>query len=910
MSVTSYNTPADGAKFTSGDSVAFSITTTANGNISLYCDTAADPATVIHTWSKGNVNQETLTYSKVFSTTGTYYWDVHGSYVTNPPSPRSFTVYAVAPKTTTPTPTNNSTQRPLNQQLTFVRPSGAVKADVWLKAGSGAWNKIASVTTALTVNPGTLTGNTTYQWRVDTYNGADRLTTGDTWQFSTLTNPTKATNPSPANGSTQRPLGQVLSWTRPSSATSCDVWFGPSGNMTKVLSATTATTYDPPSLVHSTVYQWRIDTKNAAGTTTGDVWQFTTVTPPAAPTTPTPANGATDVARNQDISWNACARATSYRVYFSTSLAAVEQKQSSALQSPDVTTTSWDTGLLGVNVTYYWRIIAINEAGSVDGPVWNFITGTPVIADPVIRNYKKRLCALAANAANPNRFYYSNDNVPPTMSYVTLSALDTTKPCAMLEAFQKVYIVNNGNYFVVDFCNTALGGITWNYTTNYRPERGSILYQGSAAMVVDCVYTSTVYGFVTNGTFVTGQAVTGNDSSGRATSFTPTTVTNPGAAPLVYPWKPYPNRLSASGNEYGLMPIYASIIRMYRGRCVLAGDKNAPHQWYMSEQGNFYNWAYGSEDQKAPVAGTDTDIGKIGDIIRAVIPYSDDFCIFGCSQTSWLLRGDPAVSASLDNISYVIGIFSDTSWCFDDKSNLYILNPNGIYMLPQGIGVPVCLTENIIPNFGEDFAVDESIHQICMGYDRIRHGILITKTTDGSNQNYWLDLRNSGFFPEEYPAAVGATSLHYYDAMMASYRLLHVGCKDGYIRAFDDGQKADDIISGFAPIAAEMVIGPLPLSKTGSVEGLLVRLNITPADGTDQVLYQIFTAKTAEQVIKAVETAIPSARINGIVANLLKITRPRARGAYFAIRFYSDGQVSTWAVDNLSGEFIGLGMVK
>ncbi|MDO8303633.1 MAG: hypothetical protein Q7T18_10365, partial [Sedimentisphaerales bacterium] len=141
------------------------------------------------------------------------------------------------------------------------------------------------------------------------------------------------------------------------------------------------------------------------------------------------------------------------------------------------------------------------------------------------------------------------------------------------------------------------------------------------------------------------------------------------------------------------------------------------------------------------------------------------------------------------------------------------------------------------------------------------------------------------------------------------YRMLHIGDKDGYIRVFDDTAKTDDVISSLEPIAAQMLVGPLPMSKTGASEAMCTRLNITPAKGTDGANYQIFVGKTAEDIIEAVEQAMPQSRISGIIGNVLKITRPRARGAYFAIRIYSDGGVHTWAIDNLSGEFVGLGRV-
>jgi hypothetical protein len=57
--------------------------------------------------------------------------------------------------------------------------------------------------------------------------------------------------------------------------------------MSKVVSDTTSTSY-APSLLNKCSYQWRIDTKNSVGLTTGDVWTFTTIpladvnTPPVA----------------------------------------------------------------------------------------------------------------------------------------------------------------------------------------------------------------------------------------------------------------------------------------------------------------------------------------------------------------------------------------------------------------------------------------------------------------------------------------------------------------------------------------------------------------------------------------------------------------------------------------------------
>ena len=66
------------------------------------------------------------------------------------------------------------------------------------------------------------------------------------------------------------------------------MYFGPT--LPSTPTATTSPTYTPAAnLSASTVYRWRIDARNSAGSTTGDVWMFTTAPPPQI--TVTPPNG-------------------------------------------------------------------------------------------------------------------------------------------------------------------------------------------------------------------------------------------------------------------------------------------------------------------------------------------------------------------------------------------------------------------------------------------------------------------------------------------------------------------------------------------------------------------------------------------------------------------------------------------
>jgi len=95
--------------------------------------------------------------------------------------------------------------------------------------------------------------------------------------------PAKATSPNPAHLATSVSIDANLSWTAGSGATSHDVYFGtnPTPGAGEFKGNQAGTTYNPPgSLGYNTTYYWRIDEKNAGGTTTGDVWSFTTVIAP------------------------------------------------------------------------------------------------------------------------------------------------------------------------------------------------------------------------------------------------------------------------------------------------------------------------------------------------------------------------------------------------------------------------------------------------------------------------------------------------------------------------------------------------------------------------------------------------------------------------------------------------------
>jgi len=507
--------------------------------------------------------------------------------------------------------------------------------------------------------------------------------------------------------------------------------------------------------------------------------------------------------------------------------------------------------------------------------------------------------------------------------------LDTSDQLNMFEAFQKVIVVNGSILRVADFINTKLStaDIKPDDDNNVAPIKGTILtgQTSGAKMIVDFCTAANgaacVYGYTKSGTFdEAAEVVTGTNATGDPTAVSFTLNALPAEASDMPHWYNY-TTYNNDTSTYGELPAKAYLGCLYRGRAVLAGDPDHPHQWYMSRQANIWDYAYTANDAQSPVAGNNADAGECGDIIRCLIPYKDDYLVFGCATTIWVLRGDPASGGSLDELDLTVGIFGANSWCFDGDGNLYFWGTGGIYVMPAGFGAIKSLTENALPNIVKDENVSPETHRITMGYDRKRRGVLtcITKLSDGTNSNYWFDLRTGGFFPESYPEECGPYSLFYYAANDQEYADLLIGSKDGYVRKFDSSAKDDDIGPSDQAINSYCVLPIQPLAPDGDHEGKLTSLTVTTAGGaaggdfsdTDGVSYELHKGDDAETVLEDIvdgATALESGTLSG--TGRKERIRKRVRGAYLGFKLSNSTADETWAIEAVAGNVEPAGKIK
>ena len=502
--------------------------------------------------------------------------------------------------------------------------------------------------------------------------------------------------------------------------------------------------------------------------------------------------------------------------------------------------------------------------------------------------------------------------------------IDTTDQLNVFEAFQKAVVVNGANLKIADFGNVKLT----HSALGTAHAHGDILTQdqtGSnyAFMVVD--YTNTAktatYGYAyyagSATAFDTSNAITG---SGSGSGFTPSAVTNP---PHWYDYTAYP------GGASGSLPNKAYLGCLYNGRVVLSGDPEHPFQWYMARQANMWDFAYIANDAQSPVYGGASDLGELGDIVRCLAPYKDDYLILGSSNTIWIMFGDPTAGGAIRELSLTTGIFGANSFCWDSNNNFYFWGNNGLYRTTIP-GVPVCISQFKLPRLIKDEAASPLTHRVILTYDAERHGILVTITllADGSNSNYWYDLnaideqKIGGFFPEVYPDDCGVFAGIYYDSNTASLRSIVLGCADGYIRTFDDTVKSDVVGAVSNAIDSYVCLGPIAMSRIPRREGLFAGVDLTVAGGgsdetyqknSDDVDFKIYTAKTSEQVLERL-AANSNPNFAGTFTgpgNLRGSTRRQTvRNVYLGVRLQNDTAAESWAFEDLHVNLKDSGRIK
>jgi hypothetical protein len=261
----------------------------------------------------------------------------------------------------------------------------------------------------------------------------------------------------------------------------------------------------------------------------------------------------------------------------------------------------------------------------------------------------------------------------------------------------------------------------------------------------------------------------------------------------------------------GFVPTNCCLTCNWRGRFVLAGDAVNPQNFYMARVGVPTDWNYAALDPAAAVAGNLSESGQIGEPIMALIPYTDDYMLIGCTNSLWMLQGDPADGGSIVRVSDSMGIIGPNAWCVDPMGTVYFIARGGLYSVRpiwEFYQPPQLLSGETYDQYFQ--ALINGQFYVSMQWDiDAKYMHIFGTPVDGTTQGVHLifDQRNGGLWPQQYPLNHGPTATCKYSANNTNggARAILLGGLDGNIRQWTNTNLSDDgdAISSYA------VLGPV-----------------------------------------------------------------------------------------------------
>jgi len=209
-----------------------------------------------------------------------------------------------------------------------------------------------------------LNTNTTYYWRV---RGTNLIFAGDwsdVWNFTTAPPAPNAPNLIlPANNSVNQPLKVLLTWNASQYASSYRWQLSRDSTLSSIDNEKNIpdTTAIAENLLAGTKYFWRVNTSNISGTSNWSaVRSFQTLSPPNPPELALPDDKSANQNTTVQFAWLSSPGTSTFWLQLST------QPDFSTLVLNDslISERSRTVENLARDITYYWRVRAINEAGT------------------------------------------------------------------------------------------------------------------------------------------------------------------------------------------------------------------------------------------------------------------------------------------------------------------------------------------------------------------------------------------------------------------------------------------------------------------------------------------------------------------------------------------------------------------
>ncbi len=342
------------------------------------------------------------------------------------------------------------------------------------------------------------------------------------------------------------------------------------------------------------------------------------------------------------------------------------------------------------------------------------------------------------------------------------------------------------------------------------------------------------------------------------------------------------------------------LICTYRGRASISGLRKDPQNIFFAKVGDPFNFEYAPNPDTVTkaVAMNLSPLGLIGDIVTALIPYTDDLLIVGGDHTIFVIRGDPAFGGSVDRISDITGIAFGSAWCKDPYGNVYFFGSKpSIWRMASGTSKPERISQPIEPLLA---AINTGTNLVNMVWNDRQQSVELYITADdapaATTHFVWESRTNSWFKKVHANTNHNPLCVVAYDGNDANDRVVCVGCWDGYVRFLDHTASTDDGTN----IASYVLLGPI-LTPRGD-EMILKEIQWVLGESSGDITWEVLAGDTAESALAA------AAKASGTAVAGRNDTEP-IRVANHAI-YIKISATTRWAMESVRTIFTSRGTVR